>query len=141
MSETPEISGKLRAIVKWAMDAGPRGKNLEYAGCQGSVHFSAEDNVFYGKILSIPALVSYEGHDAQSLESNFKAAVDEYVELRKTMDTERLTLDIIADDKPAPFIARANKAFERLETGACAGRAISEAITKTHGILLKRLTR
>ena len=54
---------------------------MEYQGYQGSVHYNDEDRVFFGKIMFIPALISYEGTDVETLNSNFREAVDDYFEL------------------------------------------------------------
>lgn len=54
---------------------------LEYKGYHGSVEFSAADHCFFGKVLGIRALVSYEGTDAASIEKEFKTSVDEYLDL------------------------------------------------------------
>lgn len=53
---------------------------MEYRGYFGSVHFSNEDEVFYGKVEFIRSLINYEGIDVQSLTSSFHEAVDEYLE-------------------------------------------------------------
>ena len=43
-------------------------KNLiEYKGYLGSVEFSSEDEVFFGKIQGIRSLISYEGTTASDL--------------------------------------------------------------------------
>lgn len=54
---------------------------MEYKGYIGSVEFSAEDAVFFGKILGIRSLISYEGHDAKSLVDDFHNAVDDYLSM------------------------------------------------------------
>lgn len=54
---------------------------MEYKGYLGSVEFSEEDALFYGKVLGIRALVSYEGNNAQELIADFHGAVDDYLEL------------------------------------------------------------
>ncbi|QUY44803.1 type II toxin-antitoxin system HicB family antitoxin [Acaryochloris marina] len=51
---------------------------MEYQGYFGSVNFSDEDEVFFGKVEFIRSLISYEGTDVQSLKSAFHEAVDEY---------------------------------------------------------------
>lgn len=64
-------------------------KNLrEYKGYFGSVSYSEEDEVYYGRIEYIRDLVSYEGDDIESLENNFKEAVDDYSEFTKERDIE-----------------------------------------------------
>jgi predicted HicB family RNase H-like nuclease len=52
---------------------------LKHKGYFGSVHYNAEDRVFYGKIEFIRSLVSYEGRDADSLEASFQEAVEDYL--------------------------------------------------------------
>ena len=54
---------------------------MEYKGYIGSVEFSEEDEVFFGKILGIRALISYEGTSAKELVEDFHGAVDSYLEL------------------------------------------------------------
>ena len=54
---------------------------LTYKGYRGSVEFSAADRCFFGKVLGIRALITYEGTDADSIEREFQASVDEYLEL------------------------------------------------------------
>jgi predicted HicB family RNase H-like nuclease len=54
-------------------------ETLQYMGYAGSVEFSAEDSILHGSLLGIRDAVFYEGTDAGSLESNFHAAVDEYL--------------------------------------------------------------
>ena len=54
---------------------------MEYKGYVGSVEFSPEDALFFGKVLGIRALVSYEGTDARSLVADFRSAVDDYLAL------------------------------------------------------------
>ena len=39
---------------------------MEYKGYVGSVEFSEEDGLFYGKVMGIRALLSYEGTTAAS---------------------------------------------------------------------------
>ena len=54
---------------------------LEYKEFIGSVRFSAEDEVFHGKIEGIDDLVSYEGTTVAELKKNFRNAVDDYIVL------------------------------------------------------------
>jgi len=54
---------------------------LEYKGYHGSVEYSAPDHCFYGKVLGIRALVTYEGTDVDSIEHEFQESVNEYLEL------------------------------------------------------------
>lgn len=54
---------------------------LKYEGFIGSVHFSSEDECFYGKIEGIDDLISFEGQNVNELKKAFFEAVSEYKEL------------------------------------------------------------
>lgn len=47
----------------------------------GSVHFSAEDDCFFGKIEGIDDLVTFEGRDVVELKRAFLEAVEDYIGL------------------------------------------------------------
>ncbi len=53
---------------------------LEYKGYSGSAEYSAEDEVFYGKLLGVRTLVSFESDTAKGLKTAFEEAVDDYLE-------------------------------------------------------------
>jgi predicted HicB family RNase H-like nuclease len=53
---------------------------LEYKGYYSSVHFSSEDEVFYGKLMAIDDLVNFEGASVKELKKAFHEAVDDYLE-------------------------------------------------------------
>jgi len=61
---------------------------LEYKGYYGNVHFSAEDEIFYGKIIGINDLVSFEGDCVSELKSAFHEAVEDYLDLCKELNKE-----------------------------------------------------
>lgn len=52
---------------------------LKYKGFIGSVHFSADDAVFYGKVEGVNDLISFEGESVQELISAFHYVVDEHI--------------------------------------------------------------
>lgn len=52
---------------------------MEYKGYIGSVEFSEEDVIFYGKVMGIRSLISYEGENARELVEGFHEAVDDYI--------------------------------------------------------------
>ena len=54
---------------------------LQYKGFIGSVHYSAADECFFGKIEGIDDLVSFEGNDVQGIKKEFQEAVEDYREL------------------------------------------------------------
>ena len=49
---------------------------MEYKGYVGSVEFSQEDSVLFGKVMGIRALISYEGQTVQELVNDFHDAVN-----------------------------------------------------------------
>jgi predicted HicB family RNase H-like nuclease len=53
---------------------------FNYKGYQGSVKVSIEDNCMHGKIEFISDLVNYEAETVEQLETEFKLAVDSYLE-------------------------------------------------------------
>ena len=52
-----------------------------YKGYPGSVHYSDNDGVFFGKIEHIKSLISFEGTELRSLRQGFEEAVDDYLDL------------------------------------------------------------
>ena len=52
---------------------------MEYKGYYGTVEFNKEDQVFFGKVKSIPCLVSYESDTSEGLFQAFQEAVDDYL--------------------------------------------------------------
>jgi predicted HicB family RNase H-like nuclease len=59
---------------------------MEYKNYYGSVHYSDEDKIFYGKLEFIRNLITYEGIDVNSIRKAFEDAVDDYLETCKTQD-------------------------------------------------------
>lgn len=52
---------------------------MEHRGYYGTVEFSENDNVLYGKVVGISGLISYEGLSIQDLRKDFQRAVDDYL--------------------------------------------------------------
>jgi len=67
-------------------------KHLEYKGYTGSIEYSKEDNLLFGKVLGIRGLISYEGSTGKELENDFKESINEYLK-----DCEQ---DSIIPEKP-----------------------------------------
>lgn len=61
---------------------------IEYKGYVGSVEFSEKDSVFFGQIMGIRGLISYEGTTAEELINDFHGAVDDYLELCRAQGVE-----------------------------------------------------
>ena len=53
--------------------------SLSYKGFIGTVHFSTDDRVFFGKIEGIDDLATFEGTTVDELEEAFKYMVDKQI--------------------------------------------------------------
>jgi predicted HicB family RNase H-like nuclease len=55
---------------------------MQYKNFIGSVHFNADDEIFYGKIEGINNdLVTFEGESVKKLKKAFEEAVEDYLQL------------------------------------------------------------
>ena len=61
---------------------------FEYQGYIGSIEFSEEDKVFFGKVQGIRSLISYEGKTPDELIDDFHNAVDDYLALCEANNEE-----------------------------------------------------
>ena len=61
---------------------------MEYKNYVGSIEFSEADGLFYGKVMGIRSLISYEGTTAKELVEDFHAAVEDYLMLCKAEGKE-----------------------------------------------------
>jgi predicted HicB family RNase H-like nuclease len=58
---------------------------LEFKGYAGSVEFSADDKVFFGKIVGIRDVVTFEGATVKELTKAFQESVKDYLKTCKEM--------------------------------------------------------
>lgn len=56
---------------------------LIYKDYIGSVHFNADDEVFFGKIEGVEDLITFEGNSVLEIKGAFEEAVNDYIELCK----------------------------------------------------------
>ena len=61
---------------------------MEYKGYLGSIEYSQDDNVMYGKVMGIKSLILYEGETISELKTEFENMVDDYLELCESTGTE-----------------------------------------------------
>lgn len=54
---------------------------LSYKGFHGTVDYSLEDKILYGKVIDTRSLISYEGKTIEELTADFKDAVDDYLSM------------------------------------------------------------
>jgi len=58
---------------------------LQYKNFSASVHFSAEDGVYYGKLVGTNDVVNFEGCSVSELKKSFREAVDDYLDSCKRL--------------------------------------------------------
>jgi len=56
---------------------------MDFKGYTGSVEYSDDDGIFFGKVQFIRALISYEGSNAEELRKDFHDGVDDYLAMCK----------------------------------------------------------
>ena len=61
---------------------------LTFNGYSGSVEYSAEDNIFFGKIIGINDLVNFEGTSVDELKASFEESVNDYIVTCKELNKE-----------------------------------------------------
>ena len=58
---------------------------LEYKDYLGSVHYSAKDKCFYGKLEGLEDTILFEGVSVSELEMDFREAVEDYLKTCKAV--------------------------------------------------------
>lgn len=61
---------------------------LNYKGYYTKIHYSAEDEVLYGKIEGIKSLVSFENTSVKEIKKEFQKAVDDYICYLKSQEND-----------------------------------------------------
>lgn len=56
---------------------------LTYKGYLGSIEYSIEDNILFGKVIGVNSLLTYEAETIRDLVSEFHNTVDEYLDFCK----------------------------------------------------------
>lgn len=54
---------------------------LSYKGFTARIEFSADDNVFFGRVLGVDEIVGFHGETVKELKSSMKETVDFYLEV------------------------------------------------------------
>lgn len=61
---------------------------LKYKDYLSTLHFSAEDEVFHGKVIGINDLITFEGQSVKELKEAFKEAIEDYLETCRELKKE-----------------------------------------------------
>lgn len=56
---------------------------LEYKGYLGTVEYSSEDELLFGKVQFVDSLLAYDGKSANEIKHSFQEAIDSYLEFCK----------------------------------------------------------
>jgi predicted HicB family RNase H-like nuclease len=103
---------------------------MTYKGYTGSVHYSDEDRVLFGKVEYIRSLISYEGTDIESLRNAFEEAVDDYLDLCKQEGrTPEQPFSGTFNVRTGPDLHRRAALLAR-EQGTTLNRVVSEALQR-----------
>ncbi len=63
--------------------------NFKYKGYTGSVEYSEEDNILFGKVLGMSKdAITYEGETIDQLKADFETGVDDYLAMCATKGVE-----------------------------------------------------
>ncbi|MCD8094542.1 MAG: type II toxin-antitoxin system HicB family antitoxin [Ruminococcus sp.] len=54
---------------------------IKYKGYLGTIEYSEEDEIFFGEVIGVNALVSYEGTNIKELIQDFHNAVEDYMSI------------------------------------------------------------
>ena len=92
---------------------------LRYKGFMGTAEMSEEDDVFFGKVIGIRDLISYEGATVKELKKDFKGAVDDYIDLCKRHNKP------IQKSMTGNFNVRINPELHQLVSRTAAEKGIS----------------
>jgi predicted HicB family RNase H-like nuclease len=60
--------------------------SLKYLDYTATIRYSSEDEVFFGKVIGLNDLITFEGTSVAELKQAFKEAIDDYLETCKSLD-------------------------------------------------------
>lgn len=82
-------------------------KEINYKGYIGSVEYSEDDSLFYGKVLNNDNLISYEGKTEKELEEDFIDSINNLIKINNVMDIgsgKNYPSNALSNFAPHPFI-------------------------------------
>lgn len=59
--------------------------SLKYLDYTATIQYSADDDVFFGKVIGINDLITFEGTSVSELKDAFKESVEDYIETCKSL--------------------------------------------------------
>ena len=101
---------------------------MTYKGYSARPEYSAEDRIFYGKILGISDLVDFQSENAKDLESEFHKAVDDYLEFCEEIGKQpQKEYSGLFNVRISPELHREVSVFAQAE-GVTLNKAVEQAI-------------
>ena len=102
---------------------------MKYKDFHASVHFSLEDEIFYGKIEGIDDSVTFEGDSVSGLKYAFKEAVVDYLSIcKKICKDPHKSFKGSFNVRIKPELHK-QASFKSLEKGVSLNQLVEEAIT------------
>ena len=103
---------------------------MEYKGYFGKVEFDDEANIFYGEVLNLRDVVTFQGETVNKLRKAFRDSIDDYLEFCKSRGEE--------PEKPysGRFVVRVdpelhkNISIEAKKTGKSLNSWVSDNLSK-----------
>ena len=108
---------------------------LQYKDYLGSVHFNADDEIFYGKIECIDDLISFEGATVDELKTAFIDAVEDYIDLCKPNEKSYKGSFNIRISPAVHKQAKRLAVMQGISLNQFIQQAVEQAITLTAGCL------
>lgn len=103
---------------------------LKYKDFAASVHFSAEDEVFYGKIQGIGDSITFEGETVSALKMAFEEAAEDYLGICEQIDKDpHKSYKGSFNVRIKPELHK-RAAFKSLELGISLNQFVEKAISK-----------
>ena len=101
---------------------------IRYKGYSARPEYSAEDQIFYGKLLGIEDLVDFSAENAKELEQAFQSAVDDYLDFCKEIGKEpQKEYSGVFNVRISPELHRKISALAQ-EEGVSLNKAVEQAI-------------
>ncbi len=95
---------------------------LEHKGFKAKIEYSADDNVFFGRLIGIDDIVSFHGETVKELKKAFKESVDFHIEV-----CEKIGQRTKRQYSGKVMLRLPNHLHEKIaEAAAAAGKSINE---------------
>ena len=108
---------------------------MAYKTFIGSVHYSEDDGIFYGKLEAINDLVTFEGKSVAELKKAFREAVDDYIRTCRELGREPQKPFKGTFNVRVPAEVHRKAALEAVKEGISLNEFVQKAIVREFGWL------